>query len=68
MSEGPRPTIKQRHALNLIANGESDGSIITDILDIQGGPGNEAMFLLRLMDRGWVRLQITDEGREALDR
>lgn len=60
-----RPTSKQRSALMFIEGG-TDPSHLAEYCQVQGGYSNEAEFLLRLIDRGWVGLHLTDDGFKAL--
>lgn len=55
------PTPKQRLALQLI-KGAVDPSHLADMCRVAGGYGNEAEFIMRLIDRGWVTLTLTDDG------
>lgn len=64
---GPRPTAKQRLALHMIRDGQIAAANIPESCRVEGGYRNEAEFLLRLMDRGWVRLALTPEGEQELD-
>lgn len=64
---GPRLTAKQRAALQFIETGGFAAADIPELCQVQGGYGNEAEFLMRLMDRGWVQLVLTNEGRKALE-
>lgn len=61
-----QPTAKQRLALHFIDTDGTDASRLGELCNVQGGYGNEAEFILRLIDRGWVTLTLTDAGRAAL--
>lgn len=61
-----RPTNKQRLALMFIEEDGTDASLLGEYCQVQGGYANEAEFLLRLVDRGWVTLSLTDAGRQVL--
>lgn len=62
-----RPTRQQRMALMLLEEDGADASLLAEYCEVQGGYANEAAFILRLIDRGWVTLNLTDKGREALN-
>lgn len=62
-----RPTPQQRHAMGLIRSGMYAASDIPDIVGINHGFTNEAVFLFRLMDRGWVQMVLTPEGKSVLE-
>lgn len=68
MAIPPSPSTKQIHALELL---EDVGPVIDHHAllaecGVADGYSNEAMFLLRLLDRGWVRLELTPMGRATL--
>ena len=63
-----KPTPKQRLALSLINDGVLDPTQVVEACDVQGGYDNEATFLYRLIDRGWVDLVLTEAGKEAMNR
>jgi hypothetical protein len=58
-----RLTPKQRLALQMIRDGDTAAADIPTVVGVQGGFGNEAEFLYRLIDRGLVTLTLTPEGR-----
>lgn len=61
-----RPTPMQRLALQLIEDEQTDASNLTEVVGVAGGYDNHCAFLMRLIDRGWVDLMLTEEGVEAL--
>jgi hypothetical protein len=61
------PTEKQTKALALIECGLGDGCEVIQRVLIKGGRDNQADFLYRLMQRGWIALSLTEEGRRALE-
>lgn len=62
------PSGKQRAALMFLNDDPGlDVSRLADMCQVQGGYGNEAEFILRLIDRGWVTLALTAEGKAVLD-
>jgi hypothetical protein len=62
------PSPAQRKALWLIAQGHADHANIPEMM----APGADydhvrgALFLVRLLDKGWLEFRITDDGYEAL--
>jgi hypothetical protein len=50
----------------LIEDGVVDPSNVTECAGVKGGYDNHCAFLMRLIDRGWVSLTLTDAGKEAL--
>lgn len=63
-----QPTGKQRAALMFIRDGLEDPANLPWLCQVKGGYSNEAEFIMRLLDRGWVTLALTDEGRQVLDQ
>lgn len=63
MTRAPSP--KQRLAMQFIADGV-DASRLGEMCQVQGGYSNEAEFIMRLIDRGWVTLTLTPEGEGVL--
>jgi hypothetical protein len=61
-----KPTAKQRQALWFIATDRCSHADVPEVVDVQGGYDNQAVFLMRLLDRGWVEFRLTDDGYEAL--
>jgi hypothetical protein len=59
-------TPKQRLALHAIDRGIVDHASLPDYCAVQGGYANEAVFLMRMLDRGYLEFSITPEGYQAL--
>lgn len=61
-----QPTPMQRQALYVIHKDMSDPANLAEFVGVKGGYDNEAVFVQRLLDRGWVGLVVTDDGYRVM--
>lgn len=62
----PRPSGMQLKAL-LLLDESPDHNTVLSSCDVSERPANRGLFIMRLLDRGWVKLVLTPTGRAILE-
>ncbi len=57
-----KPTPKQRQALYFVHAGHGDHGNLPELVGVKGGQDNQALFIQRLVDRGWIEYKVTPTG------